>query len=586
MLVSLTGIVLFTYMSPQAVVSPHGWDWRAVTEGPTDAVATGTAGRFQPVRALESTPGAVYAVELLATTGLLGVAAGPPATHANATREVLIVPADRCSGVESLRAHADSGGRILLVGPCEELRAAFGLPEPAVWAEPAPEGSVDLAGGRSLRNLPLPTRGREWVEPAGWEVLARRVQGGALIIQRGSVVATSLDLVSWLRALRQGDPELAGVDTDGVHGTKPNDLRPFPWSSPAWRQPGGDAWTELLAWLVGERMQDHPLPRIWPLTTPAPSALILTADQDFAEPDWIEPLLARTEAAGGELTLLTTEGTRQNNKDPVDAAGGTMLSGASLGRARLWGHGIGLHPNGAGLRSPRDIQEAIASHHGRAVDALLPHELRVARHHYLQWWGYSEPMDHLASLGIWMELNFVSIEPRLRGPGFQFGSGRPARWQAPEGRLLPILSQPTQVEDDVLIGEYGYSANLSEDRAALASAYLLDASAPWRVPVTANVHPTLVMSGAAVLLDGLLAAASERGLPILSAERWATWSWHRLRTLQSASLRPTPTGWEVTHSPSAVPLLLWTPGPDCEAPVTPSPLGPPGCLSDWAASNN
>ncbi len=578
------GIVLFTYMAPQAVVSPHGWDWRAITEGPTDAVATAPPGSFQAVRVLDSSPGAVYAVELLATTGLLGVAAGPSATHANATREVVVVPADRCTGVPALKAHAASGGRILLVGPCEALREAFDLPEPAVWAEPAPEASVDLSGARSLRNLPLPPRGREWVKPAGWEVLGRRVDGGALVVQRGSIVATSLDLISWLRALRQGDPELAGIDTDGVHGTKPNDLRPFPWSSSAWRQPGADAWTELLSWLVGERLQERPLPRAWPLMTAAPSALILTADQDFAEPDWIEPVLARTEAVGGELTLLTTKGTRQTNTDAVDARGGALLPAASLGRARLWGHGIGLHPNGAGLRAPRDIAQAIASHHGRTTKALLADELRVARHHYLQWWGYSEPMDHLASLGIWMELNFVSIEPRLRGPGFQFGSGRPARWQAPEGRLLPILSQPTQVEDDVLVGEYGYSANLSEDQAALASAYLLDSGALWRVPVTANVHPTLVMSGGAVLLDGLLGAASERGMPILSAERWATWSWQRLRALHSTTVRPTPTGWEVEPSPSEAPLLLWTPGDDCQAPVAPSPLGPTGCLSPWPTS--
>jgi hypothetical protein len=579
--ISLIGIGFFLRIWPGAVQGAFDWDWREVEDGPFVDAAQAPANRLQPVRFLGRSPGAVYGAELLHTLGLLGVASGPPASHANARAETLVVPSERCSGAAALQAHLDAGGALLLLAPCDSLSVALGVPLKTGWALPAPEASADLSPGRRARNLPLPTLGAEWIEPAGWESLTRRVGGGVVVMQRGRLVVTSFDPVAWLRDLRQGEAQYADVDRDGMNGLQSNDLRPFPWSGLAWRQPSADAWTELLAWIVGERLQRSPLPRIWPIPQGARSALVLTFDQDFAPTESIEPMLARAERARGEATLLTTFGTRQSEDETVDADGGVLLTPMTRQRARQWGHGFGAHPNAAGLGDPRRVKQAHAAQRLRLEALLLDGELRVTRTHDRQWFGHDAPAEHVAFLEYWMDLSFVSVAPRMRGPGFQFGSGRPARWQLPTGEFLPILSQPTPLQDDVLTGDASDSAGLSAGQADLAATHLLEAGAEWGVPIVANLHPTLFVDDGGLLLDGLLAASLARGLPILSAERWATWSWSRLRVVSDAVLSPTSSGWTVAAPPASVPLQLWTPGEECPEPVRFSPLSVLGCRGPW-----
>jgi hypothetical protein len=557
--VSLIGILFFLRVWPVAIRSPAAWDWRAVAEGPFADAVDAPPQRLQPVRLLGRGPGAIYGAEVLHAAGLLGVAAGAPPSHANARSEVLLVPAERCAGAASLQAHLDAGGAVVLIAPCDALRVALDVPEATPWAEPAPEASVDLSAGRRARNLPLPPLGADWQQPAGWEALARRVDGGVVVMQRGRLVATSIDLIAWLRTLRQGDPELANVDRDGDGGLTTADLQPFPWSGLAWRQPSADAWAELLAWIVGERLPRHPLPRIWPLPGGARSALILTVEQGLAGPEAAEAVLARAEALGSEGTLFTGAGGRQEDGADADGDGGELPSA----KARAWGHGVGAQPNLEGLGDPRLAMQAIAAQR-RRLEQRLDGAVRAARLRRTRWWGHDAPTQHLAALGAWIDLDLSARQPRHRGPGFAFGA-RPLRWQGPTGAMLPILAQPVPLD-----GEDGRTL----EQQALAATNLLDAAATWAVPLAAALPGTTDID----LVDSLLLDADDRGLPILSAERWATWSWARLRAVEAADVSPTPTGWTVAPLPAEVPLLLWTPGDACDAPIAPSPLSGPGCL--------
>jgi hypothetical protein len=193
-------------------------------------------------------------------------------------------------------------------------------------------------------------------------------------------------------------------------------------------------------------------------------------------------------------------------------------------------------------------------------------------------------MELYAELGLWMELNFVSIGPAFDGPGFLFGSARPARFLG-RSETLPVLSQPTQIEDDVLIGDFAYSSGLSSEGAVSASARLLDTARRHRVPLVANLHPLLVVEDQGRLLDGLLDAARSRGLPILSAERWATQSWHRLRLVISTELQLSKVGWTTAPTAAAdprVPQWLWSPHRgSCAMLERPSVLSSEGCLTLW-----
>lgn len=347
------------------------WQWRSVVTTEPERSPLGgwvtpastfagvnhvTPDLFSPLRVLAGLDDQPYALEVLWSTGILGASAGPPSIPAVALSELWVVPPDAC---DLLVRSPQRPGASVILGPCASAWRELGLPDPVVWDAP---GAITAVGAGPP--LPLPDRGAEWLEiPSGWSPLLRRQGGGviALLGPSASVVVTSFDVAAWVRHLRQGDPLLMGTDRDGINGPKPNDGLPFPWSEELWQLPGADRWAEQLVSFVAEAGADlgiASLPRLWLSPGGASSALILTFDQDFAEEGWIDPLLARVEQAGGEATLMTTSGTRQSNADPMAAQGGPELRKETVVRWQDWGHGVGLHPNAAGL-SGSDVSAAI-----------------------------------------------------------------------------------------------------------------------------------------------------------------------------------------------------------------------------------
>jgi len=564
--VSATLIVALTYLQPEVRTSPFGWDWREVTDGPFEGSSRVGSGDVVGIRILDG-PDAEWTSELFWSTGTEGVRIGPPGEHLGIGAEVWVLPEGPCDDLQPFLDHVARDGKVITWSSCPEVRAALELPEPTAWRA---EGAVaSLGGRRELGPIALPIDGAEWDEGVaeGAELVLHRAQGGVIGIVRGQVAAFSFDLADWLHRLRQGEPDLAGIDTDGFHGTKPNDLRPFGWSSPTWRIPSADVWAELLVF-VAEQLRGEPINRLWPMPTEAPSVLLMTSDQDFVEYAWVDTLLARVEERGGEASALLTVHTRQGRASTPDEAGGDGPAAGDRRLARQWGHGLGLHPNGFGLGSPRQVEQAIRLHHERLEPELEEGTLRVIRHHALLWWGYDEPVRLAAELGYWAELNHVSINPRFRGPGFGFGSARPLRYRARDGALLPILSLPTQIEDDVLTGDFPYSPKLSSEQAVLASRHLMDEAIRHRVPLVANIHPLGVGLDQGVLLDGLLEVAAERGIPVMSAERYATWAWDHLRRVSG----------EGPFEDSRIPQRRWTWSGGCPDALPVSVFGPDGCL--------
>ena len=564
-LVSAVLIVALSYLQPELRTSPFGWDWREVTEGPFEGSPSIGADDAVDLRILRG-PDAAWITELLWGAGVQGARVGPPGEHLGIGREVWLLPAGDCDDLEPVLLHHRRDGMLVTWSDCPELLAELGLPAPTPWQR---QGAVaQLDDHRELGPIALPPDGAEWDDDvaAGADLVLRRAEGGVIGLVRGRTAVLSFDLADWLRRLRQGEPELAGIDRDGIHGTRPNDLRPFYWSSPTWRIPSAELWADLLVFFA-EQLRDEPLGRLWPLPTTAPSALVMTSNQDFVDYDRVDPLLARVEARGGEASVLLTWETRQGRDSPVDGTGGERPDGQQTRLVQEWGHGLGLHPNGFGLGSPREVARAIRLHHERVEPALAPGSLRAIRHHALLWWGYDEPVRLAAELGYWVELNYVSIDPRFRGPGFGFGAARPVRFEARDGELLPILSLPTQIEVDVLTGDIPHSPGLSPEQAVLASRHLLEEAVRHRVPITANIHPLGMGLDEGVLLDGLLDAAVERGIPIVSAERYATSAWDRLRRVSG----------EGSGDPR-VPTWSWRPGATCPEPVAVSVFGSEGCL--------
>jgi len=587
----LLSFIALRIATPDDDLKSTNWDWRTVTEGPTQALGLIDSADISPVRVLgdKDDHEARTVAELLWSAGLLGVRIGPVTELESSSSEVWVLPATGdCTLARPVLDHVARGGGLVTWSSCEDLLLGLGAPPHTNYSEsPGQTAFVASRDGQGPIPLPLPSSGAEFSSGGmgSWSAQVSRSGGASVVLRSEAIMLSALDLSAWLRELRQGDPELSGVDRDGVHGPKPNDLRPFPWAEPVWRQPFSELWIEVLVAEVSRlsRVRVGALPRLWTLPTPASSALILTSDQDFAEPDWMDSMLARTEERGGEMTLLSTVGTRQTNRAAAAAGGGLFLEERALKRAKDWGHGIGMHPNVVGLTDAQERAQALRLSHQRTGE-VAGEDARVVRNHYLAWWDSQDPMELYVELQLWMELNYVSIGPSFDGAGFLFGAARPARFVGSQA-TLPVLSQATHLEDDVLVGDFEYSQGLSSAGAVRASERMLEVARRNRVPLVANLHPLWVVKDSGVFLDGLLEVAVNHGVPILSAERWATQSWDRLRRVMRIELRPSETGWSplrVAEGVGSVPQWLWSPDPSkCSSPARPSPLSEAGCLERW-----
>lgn len=376
--------------------------------------------------------------------------------------------------------------------------------------------------------------------------------GGELLHQKGPVAVLSFDLPAHIEALRQGDPSLAGIDFDGDGTTRAVDLRPFPWSSPTWRLPSADVWAEVLAAAI-DVTSGRAHPRLWPVPEGQPSAVALTIEQNGADDETLRTLFDTLESADVEATLLLD--------GPLKA---TLLQELADS-----GHGLGIQPHGTGLGSPREVEAVVREALARARGQSDP--IRAIRNRDGLWWGYDPPARLASSLDLDVLLDFVSVGPGFSGPGFAFGGSRPLRYRAADGTLLPVLQLPTVVWDRALVGEAAWSQHLDDlDRLTLATERILDVAMAWRIPLVVSVEA----SAAPEILDAFLAAASDRALPVLSAERLATFAWD----LRAAVASPVRAG--------ASPMQTWTPGTDCPTPVAASPLSQTGCLRPVAVETS
>lgn len=523
-LVSLALIITLPYLRPKIEQGPWDWDWRAVELGPTDTVRSAGADDVVSVRILP-TPTAEWIDELLAGVGQLDVAVGPASAHRS---EVWVLGRDAdCQLAVAAAEHVAAGGALVTWSSCDELAGPTMRPNATAWESPAAVASV----GR-LRDLALPPSGLEWPpDESGASLVARRAGGGAVLMQSDRVAVFGFDLDGFLLELRQGQTDLAGIDTDGRPGLTAADLLPFPWASPTWRTPSADAWADVLAAAI-DAVRGEPLPRLWPLPTEAVSAVVLSLDPEAAA---LDPILLRAQASGGELTVLASP-----HAAPIASA---------QRRIERWGHGLGVLSDARGVVSPQEIEAIV-----RADVALAPLG-RAVGNRGQRWWGSDGPPRLYAELGVWVELDRAGGVARS-GPGFRFG-GRGHRAWSTSGPL-PVLSLPVQVDDRAM-------EPLGPERAALSISNLIEAAATHRVPVTARLHGDRITADATVL-DALLRSAAGAGLPVMSAERYAAWAWTRRRRLSNEPGSP------------GVPLLRWEPGAACDAPLPADAFGPVGCL--------
>jgi hypothetical protein len=472
---------------------------------------------------------------------------------------------------ELLATYVQAGGRLILIRPPAELAPLAGLcprwqatPGAALLVEAGPPGfgtfpyePVQVAGPVDLFD----------VRP-GTTVLARTVSGRwpvssvPAIVERslgqGRVLAFLYDLPHSVARLRQGDPDLAGHDTDGLDGVRPNDAQQWQIDAAGGHLPQAELHQTLLARAV-EWLCPWPLPRLWHLPGDAQALLVLTGDLCSDRPD--SDLVAEAsmaEAGGGRLTYYLHQ---KASLEPQTAAA-----------LRRRGHSLSIHPFAEPFSAPE--MDATLARHLAAFETRFGGRPRTVRHHRLQWLGWAEQAGIEQRHGLRMDLNFTTARP-LRN-GYLFGAGRPLPFVAESGEVLPVWQQPTHFEDDLVLGGHEISLGVGTEEACALYDDLLDgARRRWHSVLAVNLHPANYAGYSGDWGRHLVAQTAARGVPIWDAERWLAFTEARaaLRVRRPRPARGGGTGWrlDVPRAVDDADLLLLVPqhfaGAGLEAPA-------------------
>jgi hypothetical protein len=328
----------------------------------------------------------------------------------------------------------------------------------------------------------------------------------------GRIVAFCYDLARAVARLRQGDPELAESDTDSFSGTRPSDSIIDQMAPELGHVPQAEVHQALLARTV-EWLASWPQPRLWYLPGEARSLLVLSGDGCARPPE--EAYLseaALVEQAGGHLTYYLTED--------------TALSPPAAAALRARGHELSIHPFAQPFSMPS--MEATLASHLRSFGQQFGIRPRTVRHHCLQWLGWAEQAKLQHTFGLDMDLNFVTTRPVRNG--YLFGAGRPLRFVDEAGALIDAWQQPTQFEDDIILGQHEISLRVDTAMAAgLYDALLDDAIHRWHSVIAVNLHPANYVRFSGEWGRHLVASTASKGVPIWNAERWLAFTADRAR---------------------------------------------------------
>ena len=449
-----------------------------------------------------------WAIELLRAYGVPTVAAvapGPGLAIALAHSRAILV-ADAAlpeAAVGALRSAAENGATIVELGPRAGLcSSAAGAAIPAArerrltggirWPTPltpSPEGSATV----------------RLASADGIPVLVERALGsGRCLTWLGDVLAT-------MAQLRFGDEPAARDFGDRFSGLLRADHD----------VPSADL-------LFGYVLAAMPGALVSPLPDGAASVLVLTADQDYA-PD----ALVAAQVAGlppGAITVLLTDalvGSAPDVRFPQSPAG---LSAPETIRALLdAGQDVGIHP----FLGDGDPTDTVREHAAALADVTRVRP-RIIRMHHLAW---APELPHiLAAVGLAMDLDFVSLARLPEGDlGYMAGGGVPLRFLDTDGAVLPVLQQPTMLDDHVLLpARFGYRS-LDVPALIARSRQILDIATRAAVPVVVNHHPDWFVRTDGAWQQALVDEAAARGIPLWSAGRWLDFTEARRQVVAAAT---------------------------------------------------
>jgi hypothetical protein len=338
----------------------------------------------------------------------------------------------------------------------------------------------------------------------------------------GQAAAFTYDLARSVVYTRQGNPDWAGQDRDGQAPIRSNDLF-FGGAQADWVNldkveiPQADEQQRLLANLIEQMNLDRaPLPRFWYLPSGEKAAVVLSGD-DHGNGGTIGQFNTYEAASPAGCSVADWECVRSTSY----VYPGTPLSNTQVANYQSAGFEIALHLHVTGSSNDCNNFSSAAS-----LDADFTNQLQefaqpwpsvaapvTSRTHCIVFSDWSTEPSVEASHGIRLDTNYYYwpdtwIQDR---PGFFTGSGFPMRFAAADGSLIDVYQATTQLTD-----ESGQTIP-TEIKALLDKA--LGAEGYYGV-ITANMHTDKDDNPGA---DQIIAEATSRGVPVISAKQLLTW---------------------------------------------------------------
>lgn len=398
-------------------------------------------------------------------------------------------------------------------------------------------------------------------EPVAWLATAAGATDMPLVTLnragQGQVVAWAFDLARSIALTRQGNPAWADQDRDNIEGVRAVDMFAGWIDLERIGIPQADEQQRLLVKLIdATTTASGPLPRLWYLPGIVNTALIATGDAHGSNIRHIEDVLSRVERYGGQMSIYyappSVDALRRVMRKARRWAGDLPVVGGAFereaplpapGHIAAWrarGHEFGMHPYvEAGLEAGYNAywNDFLKLDYGP-----LPPTVRT---HRILWHGWVENARVQARYGIRMNLDHYHVGETVRKAdgawtaGYLTGSGLPMRFVDERGDLLSVYQQHTHLVDEHLMNVFdtGQDEGLTGDEAVAATTPLIQASLeryPAALGLQCHIDPfTLGGDKAANVgrwLEGALEYAAAYDVPILSAERWLTFTEARAAT--------------------------------------------------------
>jgi hypothetical protein len=462
--------------------------------------------------------------------------------------------------VETLEGYVARGGRLVSMRPAEDVGSIFGwersggaLSEAYLKVEsshPASAGinpsSLQFHGTADLYNA-------THAEVIAWLYKDRDTTSNqpAIVLNQfgeGIAVAFAFDLAKSVAYMRQGNPDIANQDLDGLDGARTVDMFVDWIDLERIHIPQAD---EQQRWLVTilVYLSKRPLPRLWYFPEDKKSVLIATGDSHSNPANFIEDVLQSVDERGGHMTVyyspqIVNDAGRAARWSRFWLTDNVPLISNLLGEEfgsptpqtvadwRARGHEITLHPYvETGLDEWYLYWKEFT---GRGYGPVS----QTVRTHRVLWTGWMETARVQAMHGMRMNFDYYHVGPSMQKKngewtnGHLTGSGRPMKFIDEQGRIIDLYQQLTQVTDEhnipMDVPEWGGYAGLSAQETVEVSKYLLDRSVKFgdycAIGGQFHIDPFQLGGDPAekgrIFLEGTLDYANELGVPILSAQEW------------------------------------------------------------------